>query len=346
MLDFRQTGAILRTVSSPLDERLSRALHSLDGLSVGDAWGECFFGPVEDVAERISTRRRPASPWRTTDDTEMALAVTEVLAAHHEIDTSALARAFVRRFVADPERGYGAGTAHLLQQMRRGAFWQEAAGAVFNGEGSCGNGAAMRAAPVGAYFADQPEIIVEQARRSASITHAHPDGQAGAVAVALAAAHAWNTREEPVEQARATFFDIVLAHCPDGPTRQGIVAASKLGEQPPVKAAALLGSGEKLLSSDTVPFALWCACRWLHSFEEALWSTVAGLGDRDTTCAIVGGIVALRSPPHHAWIEAREPLRFETAELQQPAQGWRRWWLQWEQVLWKLSTPQRRGRKP
>ena len=27
---------------------------------------------------------------------------------------------------------------------------------------------------------------------------------------------------------------------------------------------------------------------------EALWHTVAGLGDRDTTCAIVGGIVGAR----------------------------------------------------
>jgi hypothetical protein len=45
-------------------------------------------------------------------------------------------------------------------------------------------------------------------------------------------------------------------------------------------------------------------------------------------------------------VEVREPLRFETAELQQSTQGWRRWWLRWEQVLWKLSTPQRRGRKP
>lgn len=268
----------------------------------------------------------------------MAIAVTEVLAAHHEVDTSALARAFVRRFVADPERSYGAGTANLLQQMRRGAFWQEAAGAVFNGEGSCGNGAAMRAAPVGAYFADQPEAIAEQASRSASVTHAHPDGQVGAIAVALAAAHVWNTREEPIEQARATFFDAVLARCPDGLTRQGILTASKLGEQPPVKAASLLGSGEKLLSSDTVPFALWCAYHWMDRFEEAMWSTVSGLGDRDTTCAIVGGIVALRSPPRRAWVEAREPLRFETAELQQPAQGWHRWLSALELLFWKLSN--------
>jgi ADP-ribosylglycohydrolase len=76
-------------------------------MASGDAWGERFFGPVEVVAERIAERRLPEPLWRYTDDTEMALAVTEVLAAHGEVDSSALAGAFARRFVADPERRYG-----------------------------------------------------------------------------------------------------------------------------------------------------------------------------------------------------------------------------------------------
>jgi ADP-ribosylglycohydrolase len=64
-------------------------------------------------------------------------------------------------------------------------------------------------------------------------------------------------------------------------------------------------------AQDTVPFALWCAARHLSSYEEALWLTVSGLGDRDTTCAIVGGIVAtytgVESISHH-WCADREPL--------------------------------------
>ena len=42
-----------------------------------------------------------------------------------------------------------------------------------------------------------------------------------------------------------------------------------------------------------MPFALWCAARHIDNYEEALWATVSGLGDRDTTCAIVGGVVTL-----------------------------------------------------
>jgi len=42
-----------------------------------------------------------------------------------------------------------------------------------------------------------------------------------------------------------------------------------------------------------------------------MWATVSALGDRDTTCAIVGGIVACYTgvvgiPPD--WLAAREPL--------------------------------------
>jgi ADP-ribosylglycohydrolase len=65
-------------------------------------------------------------------------------------------------------------------------------------------------------------------------------------------------------------------------------------------------------AQDTVPFALWCAAQHLAAFEEALWLTVVGPGDRDTTCAMVGGIVAAATgvaglPPE--WLRRREPLR-------------------------------------
>lgn len=60
-----------------------------------------------------------------------------------------------------------------------------------------------------------------------------------------------------------------------------------------------------------MPFVLWCAAERLYSYEEALWLTVSGLGDRDTTCAMVGGIVACYSGPAAipgAWRAARETL--------------------------------------
>ena len=49
----------------------------------------------------------------------------------------------------------------------------------------------------------------------------------------------------------------------------------------------------------------------MENTPEALWTTLSGLGDRDTTCAIVGGIVACRTGVEGIpaeWLAAREPL--------------------------------------
>jgi hypothetical protein len=45
-----------------------------------------------------------------------------------------------------------------------------------------------------------------------------------------------------------------------------------------------------------------------------MWTTVTGLGDRDTTCAIAGGVVAMavgRAGLPASWLAAREPLGFD-----------------------------------
>ena len=45
-----------------------------------------------------------------------------------------------------------------------------------------------------------------------------------------------------------------------------------------------------------MPYCVWVALQHRSSLEEALWQTVSGLGDRDTTCAIVGGMLAASVP--------------------------------------------------
>lgn len=56
-----------------------------------------------------------------------------------------------------------------------------------------------------------------------------------------------------------------------------------------------------------------------------MWTTVAGLGDRDTTCAIVGGIVVLASGTEsipEPWRDACEPIDEEPVMTRN---GDRRW---------------------
>ena len=286
-----------------VDERLKRAKRSLEGLSVGDAFGQKFFGDSGVVWSRVVGRIEPPAPWEWTDDTAMARAVVQVLESHRQLAPNHLADPFAREYRREPFRGYGAGAAEVLNQIADGTPWQTASSLLFRGSGSYGNGAAMRAAPIGAYFADDEQAVIEQATIASQLTHFHPDGIAGGVAVALAAA--WWARPRDV-----SMFEFVLDHTPPGAVRRAIQRASEFGrDSKPSVVAGELGNGSRITALDTVPFCLWSAAR-TDDFEDALWYTVGVLGDRDTNCAIVGGILASSAEVAipERWTEAREPL--------------------------------------
>ena len=280
---------------------LDNARLSLEGLSVGDAFGEAHF--FARLPDRPGSDLAPA-PWRWTDDTHMALSIVEVLREHGAIEQDALIRAFARRFAADPYRGYGSGARALLRAVGLGADWREVAPTLFPG-GSMGNGAAMRAGPIGGFFAGDPLRAAQEARASAAVTHTHPEGQAGAMAVAAAAAIA-SRCEAP---SAADFLREILTHVPNGATRAGIQRALDFGPDAPEQAAEALGTGLEVTAPDTVPFCLWCAAHRLHDYQAAVWQAASPLGDRDTICAIVGSIVVLASGGvPEGWLASREPL--------------------------------------
>jgi len=287
-----------------------RAWLSLDGLSVGDAFGERFFGPPHEVVQRIARRELPAAPWTYTDDTEMALSIVEVLQERGSIDQDLLATRFANRMQFN--RRYGRGAYTVLWGVKRGVDWRLGTRIDFRGMGSFGNGAAMRVAPLGAFFADQPlGIVCKQARLSAEVTHAHPEGIAGAIAVAVAAALAWQQRETSGVLG-PSWIAAVRDAIPPGYTRDAVADALDV---PPnatiVEAAKALGNGSGVTAPDTVPLCLWVVSHACAGFDEALWHTVSALGDRDTTCAIVGGILALRtgrSGIPQGWLQSRETL--------------------------------------
>lgn len=275
------------------------ALASLEGLSVGDAFGETFFGAS---AEWIDKRRLPPGPWRWTDDTAMALSIVDELLEYGEIRPDELAGRFARRYIRQPWRGYGAGAQRLLGAYAEGADWQELAPTVFPG-GSYGNGGAMRAAPIGAFFQARPDQAAEQAQRSAQVTHSHPEGQAGAMAVSVAAAM---YDGESVDT--AGFLTGIAQHLPASRTRNGVEEALNIPAGEGDRAAKVLGTGRQISAFDTVPFCLWVVANHGGRFEGALWRTVAGGGDRDTTCAIVGGILGAYRQVPGKWLSRREPL--------------------------------------
>ena len=161
---------------------------SLEGLSVGDALGERMFNHHYQIREIVDEVNAPSGPFWYTDDTEMATVIVEQLETAGCIDQDELALRFGQRFARRPDRGYGSGARLILSAINAGEPWEALSKAAFGGKGSMGNGAAMRVAPLGAFFADDFHKVVQEAERSAMVTHYHPEGVAGAVGVALAAA--------------------------------------------------------------------------------------------------------------------------------------------------------------
>ncbi|MEV6067666.1 ADP-ribosylglycohydrolase family protein [Nocardia sp. NPDC052001] len=285
-----------------ISTRRERALASLRGVAVGDAFGACFDDPINHPALR--SRVLLPGPWLWTDDTEMACSIFAILDAHDRIDQDALAKSFAEHY--DIYRRYGPGTSRILRRIRQqGESWRELASLARGGSGSWGNGAAMRIAPLGAYFADDPDRVDVEAAASAEVTHAHPDAVSGAIAVAIAAAIVAARPEVRGDDLLAA----VAARTPSGPVREGIQHARALRDS--ATAAAELGVGHKTSALDTVPFCLWVVAQHGDSFEQACWTAAAAGGDIDTTCAIIGGVLAARSvsniPPLH-WLSRCEPL--------------------------------------
>ncbi|MGW7067943.1 ADP-ribosylglycohydrolase family protein [Streptomyces sp. NPDC054855] len=292
------------TADSSPDRRLARALASLRGLAVGDALGSQFFVPANYPL--LKRREAPPGPWQWTDDTEMACSVLAVLIRHDRIDQDALALSFAEHH--DFDRGYGPAVNRLLRQVREGGDWRELASALFKGQGSWGNGAAMRIAPLGAWYADDPEQATHQAEISAYPTHQHREAVVGAMAVAAATALAADPAGLPAPKA---LLDGVIDLVPRSAVGAGLRRARDMldyGDAATV--AAVLGCGRRTTAHDTVPFALWSAARGLGAYEQAIWSTAQVGGDMDTTCAIVGGVVGAGEggAPSDAWLERTEVL--------------------------------------
>jgi ADP-ribosylglycohydrolase len=277
--------------------RRTLALASLAGLSVGDALGARSFTAPVDFSDL------PVPPWPWTDDTEEACSLVAVL-AEGDFDRDGFADLLGRHH--DPGRGYGRGAEEMLRQIRDGLPWPIAAAAAFDGQGSAGNGAAMRAAPLGAWHADSLAHAAAQGARAAEVTHAHPEGIAGGVAVTVAAAAAAAGR---LDGLRPPLLRVAAARTPDGRVRDGLITAAGIDDAG--SAADELGNGTRATAMDTVPFAIWVAEKFLDDYPAAVTACVRAGGDVDTTAAIAGGIVAAYTGTEGipaAWLAAREPL--------------------------------------
>ena len=210
-----------------------------------------------------------------SDDGEHALMTAEALLSGGDLERE-LRRRLIRWFLLLPA-GMGLATLRACLRMLVG----RRPSGVF----SAGNGAAMRAAAVGAYFAEDPDRRTQAVETVARLTHTDPRAILGAQLVALAAACAARG-EEPL-------FPPL---------------AAEIAPHWPLDFASERGPTGYVMQS--VPAALGAWLRHPRDFRSAVTEAIALGGDADTVAAIVGGIVGIVDPPPSEWASALwEPVR-------------------------------------
>ena len=168
--------------------RIENAKKSLLGVAIGDAFGDSFFGETEKISDSILSREIPETKWEFTDDTVMSIAIFEELENNGEINQENLIKKFCINHDLDINRGYGATLRRLLREIQNGENWREVSKSAFEGQGSMGNGAAMRVCPIGAFYFDNLPKVKDLAIKSAEITHSNIEAITGAIAIAIGTA--------------------------------------------------------------------------------------------------------------------------------------------------------------
>jgi ADP-ribosyl-[dinitrogen reductase] hydrolase len=271
------------------------------GLLVGIAVGDAIGLPVEGIS-RTRAARMFNGPWRhrflfghgmISDDTEHSLFVVQSLLAHPKA-SDAFGRRLswcLRWWFTSLPAGVGLATARACIKLWLGCGHRK------SGVRSAGNGAAMRSAPIGAFFCKSPDEVSAFTEVCTAITHSDPRALTGAKAVAVTAA--WILRDDLRDRPPSENFSAILSDvAPEDAEWTGIVA--RMGEGlrrnasvDEFASAMGLEKGVTGYVYHTVPIALYAWHRHFGNYRATLGAVLDCGGDADTTGGIVGGLAGL-----------------------------------------------------
>ncbi len=188
-----------------------------------------------------------------TDDTVLTVAVADAIL--NKKDFAGTLWKYGRRHI---NRGYGGMFIRWLQGKKPKPY------------GSYGNGSAMRVSPVG-FACDSMESVLDLAKRSAEVTHNHPEGIKGAQATATAVFLAkTGTSKKDIREYIALKFGYDLNFTLDS-IRPGYEFNATCQGSVPQAIVAFLES---------------------EDYEDAVRLAISIGGDSDTIACITGGIAA------------------------------------------------------
>jgi poly(ADP-ribose) glycohydrolase ARH3 len=170
-----------------------------------------------------------------------------------------------------------------------GISYRQAAQQLFHGEGSLGNGAAMRIAPMGLFFHKDSELYA-QVETSAIVTHSHPVGIDGAAVLARAIAEVVSL--DPAEKLPLdTLFQKLVDFARTDIMREKMRLVQALVLEEKISPAeATIQLKLSVAAHESVPFAIYSFLRYPTSYADCLYCAILHGGDRDTMGAMAGAI--------------------------------------------------------
>jgi poly(ADP-ribose) glycohydrolase ARH3 len=177
-----------------------------------------------------------------------------------------------------------------MTALRQGCSWSQSGTLLFP-DGSFGNGAAMRIAPVGLVYGTEPiDLLREAVRQAVYATHTHPEAIDGAVLLARSIGRARDLA--PQESAKLQALWPELQELTSEPSlRDRLVLVRELLQQPASDAEAQRRLGSGVRSRESVLFALFLALRYADQPLDGLFAAVNAGGDTDTVAAMTGSVL-------------------------------------------------------
>jgi ADP-ribosylglycohydrolase len=287
-----------------------RLTASILGQALGDALGFVVESEPPSVAQayvdewlragRAGERSHPQYPFgQYTDDTQLARELLRSFQQARGWDPAVFAARIARLFSERREVGAGRGTRGAALRLLNGVPWQTSGTPA----PYAGNGAAMRAGPLGLLLADDT-VMCRAAEDQARITHLDPRCAAGSAVIGRAVALA--ARRAPLDP-RDFIED--LAACADRTDSSVAAAIRGLADWVtlrPMEAAqhvhaAGLDPGHSRtwqgISAFVIPSVLWSLYAFLRSpddYWETIHTAIAVGGDTDTMAAMAGAISGAR----------------------------------------------------
>jgi poly(ADP-ribose) glycohydrolase ARH3 len=265
----------------------SKYVGGMVGSAIGDAMGELAFQYPE--RDKLIEAAETVAGLRYTDDTAMAIGLASSLLRKGHVEAWDLGETFRRNFEKEPWRGYATGPPTIFSLVRsKEITYVDAALMLFGGEGSFGNGAAMRIVPLGLFFRNSQQIY-ELASGSAEVTHAHPIGKDGAAIQALAVAQAVKL-DSPEEFSPEQFVRYLIEFTRTSEMRKKLELVKRLLCENVVPSIAAKQLGRSVAVHESLPFAIYSFLRFPSSFEDCLYCAIMHGGDRDTLGAMAGAL--------------------------------------------------------